>query len=115
MAFKKIADFGKLWKSKTRVIVVSLQEYTGEGKTNRYIQFHEYFKNDKDELIPRSIKREKEREDGGKNIKQADRVISFSIPFTEESINELVKTANNIQTYFSGDHEPANTTEEDPF
>jgi hypothetical protein len=116
MSFKKLTDFGKLWKNKTRVIVVSLQEYTDEKGTNKYIQFHEHFKNDKGELIPRSVKKEAEREAGGKSVKQSDRVISFSIPFAEESIKELVAVAGNIEKYFGGNHEPVNTEDgPDPF
>jgi len=110
MAFKLITKFGLIHVKGARYIGVSLQEHEEEGKApNRYIQLHEFFKNEKGELIARSVKKEKE------NVRASERVISFTLPFNSTTASTLAEIANNISDYLADTPEPVNSEDNDPF
>jgi len=106
--FKKIADFGVLHKNQKRIIVVTLQEVTGDDNTRRYISFHEHFLNDKGELIPRRIT-------DPSTGKYKEIIVSFSLPYTESLAKELAEVSHSIADFLSDTPQPANLEGEDPF
>jgi hypothetical protein len=97
--FKKLKDFGTIHRNEKRIIVASLQETQvrekGVEKTNLYFSFHEHFKAEDGTLIPRRL--------NNPNAKFPEKIISFTLPFTETTANELKTVVSNIEKYMSRD------------
>lgn len=91
IVWKQLAYFGEIHKNDKRVIVATLQESTGDGKTNRYFSFYEHYMGKDGKLYPRSKK--------NINAKYPEEIISFTLPFTKEILVELVEIIDKMSDY----------------
>ena len=94
--YSKLHEFGTIHMDKKHV-VVTLQESVSmkDGKEVRYkyISFHEHFKNDNGDLIPRRL-------DSGK-------VISFTMKIDKLALKEMKEIVEDILKYIDQKPRPA--------
>ena len=97
--YETLAEFGKIHKNDKRIIVVALKESTTDGKSNRYLSFHEHYLKDDGKLAP-----------CGKNNKFP--IISFTLPWRKEAMAELKDIVNGISEYLTAPAKPVDKEED---
>lgn len=91
--YETLAEFGAIHKNDKRIIVVALKESTTDGKSNRYLSFHEHYLKEDGKLAP-----------CGKNSKFP--IISFTLPWRKEVMAELRDAVNGISEYITTPAQP---------
>jgi hypothetical protein len=100
--FEKLKDFGIIHKNENRVVVAALMRSTGEdGKEQVYFSFHEHFKNEKGDLMPRRLT-------PNPNAKFREKIISFTLPFDNGTVDEFLEVGQKIKKYMTDRAKPAN-------